>query len=162
MQAPVHLVWHSLTKGWCWNKRPPKKDHPTKVGQPYGLPGLFFAAGNGRKLPQSKPDGFASSLGEGASGVPETLQFIRQLSRHVKGPISEEAGIEQSEMTGGVSSAARFPHAKTARPPRSMGQSGWKFILRASCWRGLPQRVLRRPHPADASCRRGSAPRWAG
>ena len=35
--------------------------------------------------------------------MPETLQFIRQLSRHVKGPISEGAGIEQSEMTGGVS-----------------------------------------------------------
>ena len=43
------------------------------------------------ELPQSKPDGFSSSLGEGASGVPETLQFIRQLSRHVKGPISEGA-----------------------------------------------------------------------
>ena len=93
---------------------------------------------------------------------PEDLHFNRKLYRHAKGPIPEGAGIERSEMTGGVSSAAKFPHTKTARPPRSMGQSGWKFILRASCWRGLPQRVLRRPHPAGASCRRGSAPRWAG
>ena len=93
---------------------------------------------------------------------PEDLHFNRKLYRHAKGPIPEGAGIERSEMTGGVSSAAKFPHAKTARPPRSMGQSGWKFILRASCWRGLPQRALRRPHPADASCRRGSAPQWAG
>ena len=42
--------------------------------------------------------------------MPETLQFIRQLSRHVKGPISEEAGIEQSEMTERVS----HPRAGTA------------------------------------------------
>ena len=41
-QAPVHLVWHSLTKGWCWNKRPPKKDHPSKVGQPAGCPAYFL------------------------------------------------------------------------------------------------------------------------
>ena len=41
-QAPVHLVWHSLTKGWCWNKRPPKKDHPSKVEQPAGCPAYFL------------------------------------------------------------------------------------------------------------------------
>ena len=41
-QAPVHLVWHSLTKGWCWNKRPPKNDHPSKVGQPAGCPTCFL------------------------------------------------------------------------------------------------------------------------
>ena len=59
---------------------------------------------------QSSPIGLASSpkgrgSGETASVAvcPETLQFIRQLSRHVKGPIPEGAGIEQSEMTGGVS-----------------------------------------------------------
>ena len=29
-------------KGWCWNKRPPKKDHPSKVGQPAGCPAYFL------------------------------------------------------------------------------------------------------------------------
>ena len=35
--------------------------------------------------------------------MPQTLQFARKLCRHVKSPISEGAGIERSEMTGGVS-----------------------------------------------------------
>ena len=43
----------------------------------------------GDALPQSKPDGFASSLGEGASGVPGALQYTRELSHYVKSPISE-------------------------------------------------------------------------
>ena len=29
-------------KGWCWNKRPPKNDHPSKVGQPAGCPACFL------------------------------------------------------------------------------------------------------------------------
>ena len=33
---------------------------------------------------------------------PQALRFTRKLSRDAKGPISEGAGIEQSEMTGGV------------------------------------------------------------
>ena len=33
---------------------------------------------------------------------PEALHFSRKLCRHAKGPISEGAGIERSEMTGGV------------------------------------------------------------
>ena len=45
-----------------------------------GLPGLFFAAGNGRNLPQSKPDGFASSLGEGASGAPGAHSTASEMS----------------------------------------------------------------------------------
>ena len=45
----------------------------------------------GGELPQSKPDGFASSLGEGASGVPGALQYTRELSHYVKSPISEGA-----------------------------------------------------------------------
>ncbi len=40
---------------------------------------------------------------------PEDLHFNRKLYRHAKGPIPEGAGIERSEMTGGVSSAAKFP-----------------------------------------------------
>ena len=40
------------------------------------------------ELLQSKPDGFASSLGEGASGEE------RKLYRTAKGPISEGAGTE--------------------------------------------------------------------
>ena len=53
--------------------------------------GKIVPCGTGDELPQSKPDGFSSSLGEEASGVPETLQFIRQLSRDAKGPIPEGA-----------------------------------------------------------------------
>ncbi len=37
---------------------------------------------------------------------PQTLRFSRKLYRYAKGPILEGAGIERSEMTGGVSSAA--------------------------------------------------------
>ena len=54
------------------------------------------------QLPQSKPDGFASSLKEGASGVPQALHFSRKLFRTAKGPIPEGA-VERSE-TGGVCS----------------------------------------------------------
>ena len=42
------------------------------------------------QLPQSKPDGFASSLKEGASGVPQALHFSRKLFRTAKGPIPED------------------------------------------------------------------------
>ena len=48
---------------------------------------------------------------------PETLHFSQKLSRYAKGPISEGAGIEQSEMTGGVFSPKRadfhFPTLKS-------------------------------------------------
>ena len=55
----------------------------------FGLPALpetviFYKKGNGAQLPQSKPDGFASSLGEGASGVPQAPCFDRKLRRHAK------------------------------------------------------------------------------
>ena len=33
----------------------------------------LFTGGVWNELPQSKPDGFASSLGEGASGAPENF-----------------------------------------------------------------------------------------
>ena len=53
------------------------------------------------------------------------------------------------------------PRQKSQTAP-GPGQSGWKFILRASCLQGLPRWVHRRLHPAGASCRRGSVPPWAG
>ena len=57
-------------------------------------------------LPQAKPDGFALAR-------PQALRFSRKLYRYAKGPISEGAGIERSEMTGGVPSGvperADFP-----------------------------------------------------
>ena len=43
------------------------------------------------KLPPSKPDGFASSLGEGGSGVPHTLRLSRKASRTKGFPRSGEA-----------------------------------------------------------------------
>ena len=46
-----------------------------------------------RELLQSKPDGFASSLGEGAFGKE------RKLYRTAKGPISEGAGTELEELS---------------------------------------------------------------
>ena len=69
------------------------------------------------QLPQSKPDSFASSLKEGASGVPQALHFSRKLFRTAKGPIPEGA-VERSE-TGGVCSRRAheqqlFPVWKTA------------------------------------------------
>ena len=76
--------------------------------------------------------------------------------------ISADKAPPLGELAATSGSLRGSPSAKTARPPRSMGQSGWKFILRASCWRGLPQQALRRLHPADASFRRDSAPQWAG
>ena len=85
------------------------------------------------QLPQSKPDGFASSLKEGASGVPQALHFSRKLFRTAKGPIPEDdfprpgedvaqrqkgESVERSE-TGGVCSRRAheqqlFPVWKTA------------------------------------------------
>ena len=69
------------------------------------------------QLPQSKPDGFASSLKEGASGVPQALHFSRKLFRTAKGPIPEGA-VERSETGGVCSRRAReqqlFPVWKTA------------------------------------------------
>ena len=49
----------------------------------------------GDELPQSKPDGFDSSLGEGASGETGHFTVCRKLCRHAKGPILEGAGIAQ-------------------------------------------------------------------
>ena len=94
------------------------------VSQPPPPNGKIVPCGTGDELPQSKPDGFSSSLGEGASGVPETLQFIRQLSRDAKGPISEGAGIEQSEMTGGVSHGVNPLRHRCAMPERVAVPSG--------------------------------------
>ena len=90
--------------------------------------------------------------------LPETLRFSRKLYRHAKGPISEGAGIERSEMTGGVSSAA------TPKQPDRPGGAVWLrgLILPASCWRGPPLRRADRRRPAGASCRRGWGNRWAG
>ena len=73
------------------------------------------------QLPQSKPDGFASSLKEGASGVPQALHFSRKLFRTAKGPIPEGA-VERSE-TGGVCSrrsprAAAFSGVENCNFPR--------------------------------------------
>ena len=49
---------------------------------------------------------------------PGTLCFSQELYRHAKGPISEGAGIEQSEMTGGVQrpSPLRLCFANPALP----------------------------------------------
>ncbi len=51
---------------------------------------------------------------------PQALHFSRKLYRYAKGPISEGAGIERSEMTGGVPLGAperAFLLQKTARKP---------------------------------------------
>ena len=53
------------------------------------------------QLPQSKPDGFASSLKEGASGAPQALHFSRKLFRTAKGPIPEGA-VERSDDWGSL------------------------------------------------------------
>ena len=48
---------------------------------------------------------------------PDAFHFSLKLHRHAKGPISEGAGIEQSEMTGGVSSnAKRLLHVLVQQP----------------------------------------------
>ena len=55
-------------------------DFTAVAGYSSSLRDLFFAAGNGRKLPQSKPDGFASTLGEGASGAPGAHSTASEMS----------------------------------------------------------------------------------
>ena len=46
---------------------------------------------------------------------PQALHFSRKLCRNAKGPISEGAGIEQSEMTGGV-----LPQKQNAQAPKNL------------------------------------------
>ena len=89
---------------------------------------------------------------------PEDLHFNRKLYRHAKGPIPEGAGIERSEMTGGVSSAT------APKQPDRPGGAVWLrgLILPASCWRGPLLRRAARRRPVGASCRRGWGNRWAG
>ena len=63
---------------------------------------MLFAWEEGAELPQSKPDGFASSSGREPLARPQTLRFSRKLYRHAKGPIPEGAVCDQREQTGGV------------------------------------------------------------
>ena len=76
------------------------------------LTSFFQFLCGGSELPQSKPDGFASSLGEGASGVsanfvlqPETVPSCQR--PHLRG------GWHRAAMTGGVFPAASSPHPPT-------------------------------------------------
>ena len=61
-------------------------------------PAVTFLPGAGRLCPGR---GKSSSEREPLACL-QALRFSRKLYRHVKGPISEGAGIERSEMTGGV------------------------------------------------------------
>ena len=74
------------------------------------------------KLPQAKPDGFASSLGEGASGAtgnvvlqPETLPLCQR--PHLRG------GCHGAAVTGGVSSTMRPLRLCFANPPLPKGEA---------------------------------------
>ncbi len=51
------------------------------------------------------------------------LRFSRKLYRYAKGPISEGAGIERSEMTGGVSPGVRPLRHRYAMPPLPKGEA---------------------------------------
>ena len=54
---------------------------------------------------------------------PQALRFSRKLYRYAKGPISEGAGIERSEMTGGVSPGVRPLRLCFANPPLPKGEA---------------------------------------
>ena len=106
---------------------------------------------------QSKPDGFASSLKEGASGAPQALHFSRKLFRTAKGPIPEDdfprpgedvaqrqkgESVERSETGGVCSRRAReqqlFPVWKTACfPAFSTRKNGSGPVLK-TCDRCIP------------------------
>ena len=117
-------------------------------------PAVTFLPGAGRICPGR---GKSSSEREPLACL-QALRFSRKLYRHVKGPISEGAGIERSEMTGGVlllprKNACRsrrflwyiifynFPHclpvkkrrvvvARNTLPARNtvVGNSGWEGL----------------------------------
>ena len=79
------------------------------------------------ELPQSKPDGFASSLGEGASGTPanftlesETVPLCQR--PHLRG------GWHRLAMTGGVFSTNTFS-AQIARIPSKLLKNVRFFVI---------------------------------
>ena len=68
------------------------------------------------ELPQSKPDGFASSLGEGASGAPVNFAFELETVPLCQRP-HLRGGWHRVAMTGGVFSQTLFLHkVPTFRP----------------------------------------------
>ena len=142
----------------------PRKLHLFAKASPFGRGGFAKQRRRGRgrcggtnSLSQSL-SALTAPSGREPLAKPETLQFNRQLCRHAKGPIPEGAGIERSEMTGGVSSPP------TPKQPDCPGGAVWLrgLILPASCWRGPLLRRADRRRPAGASCRRGWGSRWAG
>ena len=86
----MHLVWHSLTKGWCWNKRPPKKDHPSKVGQPAGCPAYFLQRETGANSLSQNLTVLPAPSGREPLACPQTLRLRRKLYRCAKGLIPED------------------------------------------------------------------------
>ena len=72
-------------------------------------PAVTFLPGAGRICPGR---GKSSSEREPLACL-QALRFSRKLYRHVKGPLSEGAGIERSEMTGGVLASSPSPSRLT-------------------------------------------------
>ena len=67
-----------------------------------GAAGKFAAGSQQAKLPQSKPDGFASSLGEGAFGMavqfPAKTQGLRACLRPLGGAVAQRLrGFKSAE-----------------------------------------------------------------
>ena len=107
----------------------------------------FFTGGIWNELPQSKPDGFASSLGEGASGVsanfvlqPETVPSCQ--GPHPRGRLpplrgkmsrSDKKGNLSPQATGGVFPAASSPHP----PPKALRIGGGCAIIYYIHYRAL-------------------------
>ena len=111
------------------------------------LTSFFQILCGGARLPQSKPDGFASSLGEGASGVsanfalqPETVPSCQR--PHPRGRLpplrgkmsrSDKKGNLSPQATGGVFPAASSPHP----PPKALRIGGGCAIIYYIHYRAL-------------------------
>ena len=89
----------------------------------------ILCAGGG-ELPQSKPTALPAPSGREPLALPEALRLSRKLYRHAKGPISERAGIERSEMTGGVFTAV-------SPPPKALRIGGGCAIIYYIHYRAL-------------------------
>ena len=103
------------------------------------LTSFFQILCGGGELPQSKPDGFASSLGEGASGVsanfalqPETVPSCQR--PHLRGRLpplrgkmsrSDKKGNLSPQATGGVQASTPSVLPLRVKPPSPRGRLSW-------------------------------------
>ena len=85
--------------------------------------------------------------------LPESLRYSWKLCHYAKGPISEGAVIERSEMTGGVCVRTLSVRSRWSRPAPPKGE----LLCTAASFAVLPESL--RQHPLSHGLRRASSPK---